>query len=355
MDVLQELLEQLRPVVSSESLDPILVPIIGSLGKVSSRDIYSDKNRVWIGTDREILILKGRDQTTWKIIEEVERLEDGTATIVTDHPPGRVKGDYYIELSDCPELRNADEVNKKGYQVFIHPITRVNEGSKILAKGETITLEKLIHLSIAGIESIWVYEAPRVYLVYETEIDEEVPVIGALVNSILERFGAKLVETIIVRPKFSMVKAAVASTFPDTDLILIGGASKEHIQKYNSSIASPVDLKFIGRNLNLSLIDGVPALWLSNSISKCVTICQLVISSIIAQIKGVPQNYTFETHESDFKVSKPHGGTVVPVQILENKIHISENFSRIYGYVIVPPDMEINKGDMINVYRFIEP
>jgi hypothetical protein len=206
-------------------------------------------------------------------------------------------------------------------------------------------MDTVSKLAFVRMGSIWVQELPRIYLILQK--NRQYDVYSTLVPNFLKQLPVTLVEVITIPPKFSLLRSAIASTFPDADLILVGGVDRESFERYSHE---PVDLKFNGQQVPITVIDGTPAVWLSSNLHRCMTTCYLLISTLVTIVRGLPSAHSTENLLSSFVLDSDNG-SVVAVQRKDTKAVLTVGFSDVYGYVIVPPGERISIGDQIIVYR----
>ena len=352
MNFLKELSESLWKLLSpSVHLDSLLVPLPDAVGRISARDIYSLSDSKLLIAHIDSLAFSG-DCTSdgdqrWELVEDINEFDEGKVIVVNKGDPFPPESTFWIKKNLVHEGRRIIDFTMIAGEVNYLP--QDTEGILIQRAGKIITLESISKMALSGIINVWIQEKPNVYLILQDLGIYTFPY-KALISQLASSNSCKLVEIISVKSSYSMLRSAIASTFPDADLIIIAGAMSANQERYNSEHGIVPHLTFNDGLMSLSTIEDTPAIWMEINLDSCLRVCPLVVSSIMHILQKSRLPYQVSSSRSLITREGNHNGLIIAVERIDDAVKLPSKSGRIYGYIILRPAQALNAGDMVDVY-----
>ena len=352
MDFLKEISDSLWNILSPlVHLDTLLVPLPDAVGRISARDIYSLSETNLLIAHVDSLAFSG-DCTSdgdqqWELVADINDFGEGKVIEVNGGDPFPRKSTFWIKKNLMHEGRRTIDFTMIAGEVNYLP--QITDGILIQRAGEIITLESISKMALSGIINAWIQEKPNVYLILQDLGIYTFPY-KALISQLVSANSCKLVEIISVKSSYSMLRSAIASTFPDADLIIIAGATGANQERYNSEHGIVPHLSFNDGLMSLSTIESTPAIWMEINLDSCLRVCPLVVSSIMHILQKSRLPYHVSSLRSLLARENNHDGLIIAVERIDNAVKLLSRSGRIYGYIILRPAQALNIGDMVDVY-----
>lgn len=274
----------------------VLVPLAEADGCVAAEDIlapYSLPNRAVSGCDGiavRFKDLKDANFAAWQEGREYVYSNTGVAVpeaydTVIPIEEVTVLQNGGLSLRSLPD-REGEEVQPAGSQI--------REREVLVACGERLNPITLGILLSAGLQSVNVYDAPRV--LFLPTGDELVPSGGAvppglnvesnslMVSAMLRRFGCRSAFSHILPDEPSALEAALREGVRQADLVIIGAGSSKGNKDFTMDVLCSLGEVIVqeigvapGKHCSLTMIDGVPVLGIPGPPGGAQLICQYYV------------------------------------------------------------------------------
>ncbi|MDD4839306.1 MAG: molybdopterin molybdotransferase MoeA [Clostridia bacterium] len=255
----------------------------------------------------------------------------------------------------------------------------IQEGEKVLSKGEKITALKLGVLAGVGVSKIKVYSHPKVAVI--STGDELVGIDEIAQNGKIRDINSTIIPLLCQNSELEVVSisrvkddkvqlfSAVKNAVELADMVLISGGSSVGARDFTEAVLSELGEILVhgialkpGKPTMIAKIKNSLVIGLAgHPLAAALTYKVLIENSIFSVLGCDRKSICFATTSSNFP-STPGRTVIQPVSLLENEneilaepvflksAHLAQ-LSKADGYIVLPDNCEgINKGEKVKVF-----
>ncbi|MDK2799150.1 MAG: molybdopterin molybdotransferase [Clostridiales bacterium] len=252
----------------------------------------------------------------------------------------------------------------------------------VLEKGKKITPQDIGVLAAIGISKIKTYKKPRFYIISTgdeiIDLDETLTlgkirdINGYVLSALVQKVGGEVVDKVIVKDNFDLLRKEVQKGIDIADIILISGGSSVGIRDFTYDVINSFKGKGVfvhgvaikpGKPTIIGEAEGKAVFGLPGHPVSAMMVFKIFVEYFIKARMGIKEHFNMTKAIMDFNVhSSPGKETyqMVHLQEREGKFYAVPSFgksgfitllSKSSGYIIIKDHIEgLNKGEEVNVY-----
>lgn len=333
---------------------PSFLNLVGEveMGCIAKESISSG-NAIYVPTGG--MMPEGADAVI--MIEYVEKLDENTIAI---HKPVSI-GENIVYKGD--DIKN---------------------GQIVLNKGKKVTYQDIGVLAALGIKEVDVYKGIKFYIISTgdeiIDIGEELKfgkirdINGYAIHGLISKLGGTVVNKVIVKDDYNLLREEVRNGIEDSDIILISGGSSVGVRDFTHDVINSFDGQGIlvhgvalkpGKPTILGECCNKPVFGLPGHPVSALLVFKIFVEYLVSELLNIKDNnYSINAVIDSNLHSSPGKQTyqMVSIEERDEKYYAIPNFgkssmitllSKSCGYVILDGDNEgLYKGQEVKVHLF---